>query len=113
MAKIYWESPFHTVSKSFFGPWTILDRRTGIANGVTPQISDRFSDVVRLARKAGYDTKRDPAAIGMVFTWLIAVSCYDAFDAEEAETAGEIMFANDQNTLNLLRNIYDNLKNLG
>lgn len=113
MAKVYWETPFHRVSKTLFGPWQITDIAKNYKFDVTIQVADRFGEVVKLARTAGYDTKRDPIAVGAVFTWLISVSCGDFLDQEVLDTMSEIMFASDQNTLTLLNSIYKKLENAG
>ncbi len=106
MAKTYWETPLHRVTKSLFGPWYITYLATGKGFDVPVQVSNRFAEIVKMSRKAGYDTKRDPAAIGMVFSWMITVTTGDPFD----ESVKAIMFADDHNTMTLLGNIYKALK---
>ena len=73
MAKIYFATPDHTVSKSLFGPWVVRRHLTGEDIIVDQLQADQLAKIVKVTRRMGFNVKRDEAAIGVCFSYLIAL----------------------------------------
>lgn len=106
MAKLYYATEYAVVTKSFFGPWKIHYHERGRSISVPPIISNRFSDVVRIAKQIGMDVKLDPYAIGAVFEWLIEASDPD-FGPIYRQAIASLP---DENVVNEVRDNYQRLR---
>lgn len=101
MPRIVFRSPSHTVTSSWFHGIRIINNATGKTQTPDRIVSDRLAKHIKTLRQAGYDLKRDAAAISAVYMWLIAVT-----DGQDFSEGVELLALRGDGFLDYFRAVY-------